>query len=347
MAPPQAATPAAPSRHMAKTGPGEFSALLLGLYRLSQEASMAEFPDAALEVMKPALPFDSSMWGTATWGSRGMDVHSIHLHRQPVEMLQTYEEVKHLDTAALAVTRRPVSTLAFDAHSWFSGPRFRAIRAYGDRFEQRHFFISSHVDTRTGLTQWITLFRQDGGAHCSESERQLLELLAPHAMQALAHNRARQLEQMQREEVQRAHPSQGCKHAAITDLHGVLYHATPGFGPAMDAEWHGWSGTRLPGPLLQQFQGRSLRFLGRSLLALGRVEKDLLFVTVRPRCRADDLTERERSIALLVQQGLSHKEIARQLGRSPATVRNQLQAIYQKLQVGSIAGLIAEMRLAE
>jgi DNA-binding CsgD family transcriptional regulator len=46
------------------------------------------------------------------------------------------------------------------------------------------------------------------------------------------------------------------------------------------------------------------------------------------------LTAREREVALRVRDGLSTVEIARELHRSPLTIKTQLGAIYQKLGVG-------------
>ena len=57
------------------------------------------------------------------------------------------------------------------------------------------------------------------------------------------------------------------------------------------------------------------------------------------------LTSREHTIAQLVSKGSTHKEVAQILGRSPATIRNQIQSIYDKLGVGNIAGLIGELSL--
>lgn len=98
-----------------------YNHLLLNLYRLSHEQPVEHFQDQALDLLKPVLPFDSAMWGSATMTAAGIDIHTIHLHRQPPEMLQAYEEVKHLDTAAQAVTMHPSETLAFEARTWFSG----------------------------------------------------------------------------------------------------------------------------------------------------------------------------------------------------------------------------------
>lgn len=47
----------------------------------------------------------------------------------------------------------------------------------------------------------------------------------------------------------------------------------------------------------------------------------------------EGLTDRERSIALLVSEGLDNKEIASQLFLSEGTVRNNISAILQKKQL--------------
>lgn len=51
------------------------------------------------------------------------------------------------------------------------------------------------------------------------------------------------------------------------------------------------------------------------------------------------LTPAERQVALLAADGLPYKTIARRLDKSPATVRNQLHAVYRKLAVANRAAL--------
>ena len=137
----------------------DYNHLLLRLYRLSHENPVECFQDEALKLLKPVLPFDSAMWGAATLTDVGIDIHTIHLHHQPVEMLHAYEEIKHLDTAAVAVSQRPCDTLAFDAQAWFCSPEQRPVRDYGRRFAQSHFFIAGLLNPATRFTRWLTLFR--------------------------------------------------------------------------------------------------------------------------------------------------------------------------------------------
>jgi LuxR family maltose regulon positive regulatory protein len=56
--------------------------------------------------------------------------------------------------------------------------------------------------------------------------------------------------------------------------------------------------------------------------------------TSRPR---DDLTARERSIVEFIARGRSNKEIARELGVAPETIKTHLKRIFQKLSAESRA----------
>lgn len=59
-----------------------------------------------------------------------------------------------------------------------------------------------------------------------------------------------------------------------------------------------------------------------------------------------ELTEREREILNLIAQGLTNQAIAQQLFLSPKTVRNQVSAIFGKLQVADRAEAIIRARKA-
>ena len=64
----------------------------------------------------------------------------------------------------------------------------------------------------------------------------------------------------------------------------------------------------------------------------------------RPGARAH-LTRRQREILDLIAQGLSNKEIARELNIERATVKNHIHSILEKLQVQTRAAAVAQVRL--
>ena len=87
----------------------------------------------------------------------------------------------------------------------------------------------------------------------------------------------------------------------------------------------------------RELHNRGLRAMTNlTPLAGGHVLTELRLV---PERASDNLTRREREIADLIAEGLTHKEIARNLGLAPATVRNQTARIYAKVGVRSRAAL--------
>jgi DNA-binding CsgD family transcriptional regulator len=62
-------------------------------------------------------------------------------------------------------------------------------------------------------------------------------------------------------------------------------------------------------------------------------------VRLQRRDNPQQLTLAEQRVARLAAGGLSYKEAARELGISPATVRNQLHSIYGKLNISGKAAL--------
>ena len=62
------------------------------------------------------------------------------------------------------------------------------------------------------------------------------------------------------------------------------------------------------------------------------------------RVRALGLTEREREAALLISKGFSNKEIAAELGISPATVRTHIYNLYKKADARSRVELVNNLK---
>ncbi len=312
----------------------DFSELLLKLYDHAQSQPLDAFQDAALNLVKPLVSFDTAIWGTATMTPRGPDIHQVHLHKTSQEMLDAYELVKHEDTAALSVARHGTMTDGFHSKTRFAKTE---CGEFLSRFEHENFFVSMKTNPVTNFLQWISLYRADGEAHCTGDERDLVDTLRPHLMQALALNRGLHLERLA--------PLAGLKQGfAVADLRGVVYQSDPLFETLLGQEWAGWHPDVLPAKLLDELLAGQEQVIGLRVVVRRHVEHGLLFLRARARCRADALSLRERAIALRIAQGETHKEIARHLARAPATVRNQIQAIYAKLGVDSIAGLIEAIR---
>lgn len=316
---------------------GEFSELLLLLYRRSIECELDEFQDEALRLIKRHLSFDSCMWGTATYRDSGIDIHSIHLHNQPPEMIEAYEAIKHLDKAAAAVARTSRATLSFNSASCFTEGDERQFADFNRRFEQRNYFITSAMDPDTRFTHWVSLFRAESDAYGTENECRLLDALAPHLQQALGHNRIAHLARLKS-------VASAVNGSAIADARGIVYHIERSFADAVRSEWNAWRPGRLPQALTEHFSSGQRKYVGRTSVVTCHVDQELLFLHSRPRQLGDDLSPKELQVARLMMKGHTHKEVAAELGRAPATVRNHMQSIYGKLRVNSIGALVNELQ---
>ena len=114
--------------------------------------------------------------------------------------------------------------------------------------------------------------------------------------------------------------------------------------------WPDWTGDRLPRHLRELIGEPGEHILvDRNLVvrceaAVGLNEMGLWKFTLQPITKFDLLTNREREVAHILAGGKSYKETARLLGVAPATIRNQTQSIYAKLDVGNRANLAAVVK---
>ncbi len=117
--------------------------------------------------------------------------------------------------------------------------------------------------------------------------------------------------------------------------------------------WPEWNGDQLPLRLRSLIRVPGEHILtDRDLVVrcedvLGLEGMGLRKLTLRRLTPFDLLTHRESEVARTLAAGKSHKEAARLLGVAPATIRNQTQSIYLKLDIdnrASLAALVHELR---
>lgn len=324
---------------MAGTSLPEFSRLLLTLYRGAQELPVHQFQDAVLDAIKPSLPFDASIWGTATMAANGIDIHSLHRHQFPEEMMAAFERVKHQDSAAMRVTARPTMTIGFSAREEFAGEQQADIRRFSEEYAAHHCFITSDIHPLTGFAQWVSLFRSDPGRPCQEAEIELLSELAPHLMQALAINRLVHLDRLVGDTTRERWS------VAIADTRGMLYHADARFRDLVGPEWPFEHPDRLPHAFMQQLLGDNERLVGSHVVVQRTLDHGLLYLRARERHDVDSLSSREFMVASLLATGLTQKQIAIKVERSPETVHSQVKVIFQKLRINNVATLVAVLAL--
>jgi len=318
----------------------KYSNLLLTIYRFAQELPVPQFQDAILFALKDSLPFDSAVWGTGTMTAAGIDQHSTHLHQTSAEMMLAYDKVKHQDSAAAQVTLRPTMTIAFNADMDLDGPDQNEIREFCHEFGHRNNLITCDINPITKFAQWISLYRKDPRLICTEDETQILASLAPHLMQALAINRIIHLDKLSGDIAR----ERWC--VAIADTRGTIYHAAASFWKLLECDWNVNNTETLPQALLQNLISDD-QVVGRKVIVRRSLENDLLYIKARERQPVDLLSTREYLVAKLLVDGLSQKEVAKKLGRSPETIRSQLREIFRKLEIKNVVLLAHHLALRE
>jgi DNA-binding CsgD family transcriptional regulator len=308
-----------------------FNALVLDLYRGVREVSFTEFQNYALGIMKPILQFDIAIWGMGVSSGNGALISSVHLHNLPPQMMNEYAgEVQSQDPAAQRTTAAPGRTICIP---WddpeIATEQRAAVRAYLRKYGFAHTLCTAALEPALGLNHFLTLSRSDPAKPWSEAFRQFKERLFPHLIEAYLQARYRHME-----------PREGVEHGyAIADQTLLLMNITPSFKTLMLREWPQWVDWRLPPEVCAAWADGIRIYKGDHVVIGMEPDQQLVHVTVRSRNALDVLTARELGVARLFAQGLMNKSIAKEIGVSPHTVRNQLKSIYLKLGVSSKTSL--------
>lgn len=315
------------------------STILLELYRVARGVPSPDFKDAALNVIKAELPFKSAGWGTFVISPLGARVQSVHTHELSMQMMADYETVKQYDTLSAKALSRPGTTINVSVNDtkWKLHP---AMLAHVRKWGLDHSLGTIFIDPALNLCTAVSLYRGASGKPFTDRERKLKQQIMMHLVEAWNLNA---LLYVDRPANQSDTPGRA---RALIDREGTIYNADAGLPALMHAEFPGWTGPQIPPSVAQPLLGiNGESFRGDAIVASRtRVLDDgLSLISVRPLAGIDRLSARERVVAREFASGKTHKEIAHELGISPATVRNQLQAAYQKLGVSTKIELAQEL----
>ncbi len=311
------------------------SNLILQIYRGAREAPADEFQDFVLGLLRPLVPFTSSRWATLEIVGQKAIAHCTHLHNEPTDIILDWDSINHKDRAIQPVSSNPGKAFSIHTPTIYAGPEYSEMRDYTERYKHANSLVISETATEPRHCHALSLFRADPHAHFDAGDQELLEQLMPHMVEALAHNRSLSFRQGGTDD---ATSDQG--NGAITDHDGRLHYAGCKFNRLLQKEWPEWKGNRLPNAVLNTpaYKG-GIAFAGVSISISASRIGHLIFLRASHRSPLGRLSQRESTIAHLYGQGLSHKEIAKQIDISPTTVRNFIQRIYVKLKITDKAEL--------
>ena len=310
-----------------------FSQVVLALQSRLRGGAITEFHAQALEQLQRLFAFDKAWWGNSTWRDGVPVAHSAFLLGLPEAYPREWDALKTQDRELGELHLVQGRCQVFDCHDETASP---ALAALGRRYGLAQGLRIVLTDDQTRLGVHLTLFRDDRAAPFTALECQLLEWLMPHLLHAERESCLRTLATLR--------DSQGCFDElalAVGDRYGVLLSMEPGFAALLAVEWQGWQGNRLPPGCVPQgtYQGRTLQLEAQPL-------GDLLLLKARRRSSAERLSARELEVAQCFALGQTYKEVARNLGMAPATVRHHLRRIYEKLGVNRKAQIAQQVAAA-
>jgi DNA-binding CsgD family transcriptional regulator len=317
------------------------SALLLEMYRSCREAPVGDYQRWALDRLKQHVPFDAALWASFRLDVNIAVIHNIVLVNRPPEMMREYEKVKHEDELAYRSFASPgvacISNFVADS----PGTSLR-VAAYVRKWRIVHAMSLHMVDPLTKLATAIALWREEASLPFDEEGRMLFQHVVPHLIETYGVNRIVHMESATAPRREAAHAS------AAADRLGRLQIASPAFQRLLLEEWPGWSGYHLPDAVRALLRGRNgSRLVGKRITIKSAPMNDIYLLKAREKHSADTLSEREREVARLVASGLTRKQAAQRLGIAPATVRNHMTAVFDKLGISKQSELASALRLID
>jgi DNA-binding CsgD family transcriptional regulator len=306
----------------------DITGYLLDLHTRANELGYRELQRFAMERLQEMLPFDSGLFAVGTIRDGVPHGHDAMLHNKRPEFMESWDQVKHEDRVAIdAITHRGTTVNHSVTSEFFAG--CERLVEHCRAWEVEHVLCTAHISMDAGLYWVMSVYRNHTREPFTETERAAMELIVPHVFAA-----ARQARLGQLRSATRVSESHG-QVSAITNFDGVVLEADPGFVDMLRAGFPGWNGPSLPKELIESFQNREMRVVHGPIVVRADDVGDVRLLHVRRAVIADQLTAREREIALAFSSGDTYRQIGEHLGIAPNTVRRHLANIYGKLGISS------------
>lgn len=298
-----------------------FSDSLLTLNQLPASVSPPRLMSDGLTALRRLVPFDAAWWGEASGGIDGLAPRNWLSGRVnlPATFASEWNAIGATDRFALESMQRLDTVVSYTG---FADP-VPAVEAFARKHDLYDIIAITRMLPGSGLLQFICLYRREASARFTAAQRTLFEHFSAHLMQRWSARVA---------DLIGTHTADADAHALV-DARGDFVYLGARFGALLQQLFPHWDGTALPAALQQATRHLPIETsVGRRRFS-ARACGELVVLNVAAQRRAPVLAPRELNVALLYANGRSHKEIARQTGLSPATVRTYLREAYRRLGV--------------
>lgn len=320
--------------------------LIVDIYDSAQYCSVPEFSEYALNRFSKAVQFNSAVIvDLAVTPDKEFFIQSLHFQGTPIERFEDRHRIfgaEKFDRNGLINTRdlalknaylQRGNSVATDIASAFHDAE---ILTYCKKYETAHSltFVSGQASTSTLSTVSFGRASRENGY--TLKHRHAADIVLPHILQARKINRDLRAGS-------RANRPDGS--TALANFEGCLLFVEDKTIELLQREWKQWTPPLLPPQLIDALKiDRENRFVGVAIQVQASVQGNMICLVVTANVQQRmAVSAAEYRVAKLAVEGLQYKEIAKQLGVSPATVRNQLHSAYRKMGVTNKTALAAAL----
>lgn len=300
------------------------------LYRSTQHIELAKFRYWALNELQTLIDFDAAIWSTGHLSTRTFHTHTtLGLPQDFPDQLIQHLPINPISKLLFARVGEPVDMSdVVDDDTFFSSEIY--TRVFKPHNISR-ILSSVHIEQRSGIYTLLTLYRKDQAQPFTINEKTTYQRALFHLLQSASQACLLNL---------KATHSDNIKQTAICDKYGIYHEAESQFLDMIEEHFPNHSEQSLPFDVPSENSKNMISGLLTSSEKLG----DLYRISIRPSSPLDELTQRELQVVDGVSQGMSFKQIAKQLTLSPSTISNHLYRIYQKLHITNRTELADLMR---
>lgn len=311
-----------------------FNQALVGLYDLAEHTSHNDFPVEALNLLQPWIKFDGAVLLREEIDA-GMVTHLLiahaHVRHGNKTIFGDYTQIAAMAPAIKGVVDGLEHPIQLDYRKLHRPDKVYGLENFVEEQELRHVMLFGENPTDHKSGRWILLYR-GGELPFDVLEASYLHTAWFHLTRALDINRSRVLD--------RHDPGRAQRASALIDARGFITIADNHFHSLLYREWPDHKlKMRLPPAVVNHLKRGNSVFRGRRIEIVMTQQSGYFTCSASPIDMQADLTPSEYMVARRYATGLSYKEIARELGVSPHTVRNQIAHLYDKLGVHDKATL--------
>jgi DNA-binding CsgD family transcriptional regulator len=322
--------------------------LILDIYDSSRYCPVSDFNEYALAAFKKSVDFNSAVIvDLAIRPDRGFFIQSVHFHGTPLdrfaerqsaigsEKIDENGAIKTRDLALKNAYTHRGKSVATDIENTFSD---QEILTYCRKYETAHSLTFAAGRMAAGSISAISFGRARKKAVFEKKHSETADLLLPHILQARRINW----------DLNANLPTDlDSSSTALANFDGCLHFVEDKAVALLQMEWREWIPPLLPRQLTDALkQSKEKIYVGAAICVKASVQgKMICLVIASNESKRPELSSGEYRVARLAAKGLQYKEIARKLGVSPSTIRNQLHTVYKKLGVSNKTALTNALAL--